>query len=82
MGTQFSNGDYIRINCDKSINYIFSKADNIFDWNGHTLPEKLCFYRNLTIWFSSIFHEELCFIHNETKKDIEFLENHNIYYSL
>lgn len=43
------------------------------DWRFPDLPEDLIFYQNNNIWLETITHENIIFIHNESKDDIAFL---------
>lgn len=50
-------------------------SNGFFSWISFDLLEDLCFYKEKrTLWFESIAHEEMCFIHNETDKDYEILK--------
>lgn len=77
-GSCFDNADILYIKASDEFSAFLKRADNMFEWNGNTLPEELCFYRNKKIWLTYISHEELLFIYNETTADIEFLKKNNI----
>lgn len=79
-GTSFQNADIIYCECNRQTNAILQTANSIFDWNGETLPEELCFYLNGNKWFVCICHEKYLFVYNETKEDITFMKNHKIVY--
>ena len=77
-GTCFENADILYLKLDTPVISFLKQTNRIFDWNGNKLPEELCFYRDNKIWFTCISHENLLFIHNETKVDLEFLESNKI----
>ena len=79
-GTEFQDSDFIRIENVKELKSLFFKGTTLEDWNGETLPQELCFYRNDQIWFWYVSHEKLAFLRNETSADIDFLEKNKIEY--
>lgn len=79
-GSTFENSDITYFKCNKSTSNILQTAYSPFDWDGKSLPEELCFYRNGKKWFVCISHEKLLFMYNETKDDIDFLEKEKIKY--
>lgn len=79
-GTEFSDCDYISVFCCKEIKAILMQLGSIYCCNGKEFPEELCFYRENKKWFVFISHEKLLFLHNETKEDIQFLNDEKIKY--
>ena len=54
---------------------------NLFEnWVFPNLPEDIIIYKNHNIWLETISHENIIWIHNESKEDIEFLKAKNISY--
>ena len=54
---------------------------NMFEnWCFPKLPEDIIIYKNHNIWLETISHENIIWIHNESKDDIEFLKKKNIIY--
>lgn len=54
---------------------------NPFDnWTFPDLPEDIIIYKNRSIWLETISHENIIWIHNESKEDINFLKSKNISY--
>lgn len=54
---------------------------NMFEnWTFPKLPEDIIIYKNHSIWLETISHENIIWIYNESKKDIEFLKAKNISY--
>lgn len=52
---------------------------NMFEnWTFPNLPEDIIIYKNHRIWLETISHENIIWIHNESKDDIEFLKRNNI----
>lgn len=65
----------------KSLNVIRSLPNMLLPLeNG--LPEDICFYRNDAVWLTTISHEEIAYIHSETKNDISFLKKLQILYHI
>lgn len=79
-GTDISGGSIIYFKCDNIIKNLLFSASNIYDWNGDSLPEELCFYRNKKLWFKSITHEKLSFIVSANDNDKQFLKENNFEY--
>lgn len=79
-GTSFQNSDMIFYECNKHTMAILQTANTVLGWDGKTLPEELCFYRNGQKWFTCVCHEKYLFIYNETKDDIAFFKNEGIEY--
>ena len=57
---------------------LFISKYHLFDFLFPDLPEDLCFYKNGVCRFSSISHEEIFVVQNETKSDLDFLKAHGI----
>lgn len=62
-----------------SINGIFSLGNFLLS-EDNGLPEDICFYKNNTIWISTVSHENLAFLYSTSKKDLDFFEKNNIRY--
>lgn len=80
--TEFSNCDYIKVKNCQSLKFLFFKVHNIDEWNGIIFPEELCFYREDKVWFTYISHENILFVYNETRNDIDFFEQKKIKYHI
>jgi hypothetical protein len=79
-GTSFKHSNIIYFECNKHTEAILQTANSVLDWDGKTLPEEICFYRNGEKWFVCVCHERYLFIYNETKDDIIFLKKEGIEY--
>lgn len=80
-GTDFEHSALIYFTCNNDTRgVLLSMADMIYDWNGQSLPEELCFYRNGKVWFTCVCHERYLFIYSETEDDIAFLKKEKIEY--
>ncbi|MBQ8827796.1 MAG: hypothetical protein IJZ90_01475 [Clostridia bacterium] len=77
-GTDFRNSDIAYFECNKHTGGILQAANSIYDWNGGSFPEELCFYRNGKIWMACTYHERCIIINNETQEDLEFFKKAGI----
>lgn len=77
-GTFFENSDIVYFKCNKQSGSILFMADNIFDWNGDSIPEELCFYQKNSSWFISICHEKIAVVLDATEDDKMFFKSKGI----
>ena len=64
----------------KGFKQILLENGCFWNWQYPDMPEDLCFFLGKKCWMLTISHEEVCFIYEETKEDIEMLEKNNILY--
>lgn len=68
-------------NCNKHSIKVLLDMKSILDIDS-IYPEDICFYRDSTVWLSTVTHENLSFMYQATDDDIIFLKNNNIRFSI
>ncbi|MBR5544573.1 MAG: hypothetical protein IKU66_03785 [Clostridia bacterium] len=58
----------------------FLSVNSFENWTFPKLPEDIIIYKNHSIWLETISHENIIWIHDESKEDIDFLKAKNISY--
>ena len=77
-GSCFENAEILFFKLKPSVTSFLKRANNIYDWDGMSFPEELCFYRKNKVWFTCIYHERILHVHNETHDDLEFFKKNKI----
>ena len=61
--------------CDETKKLLLQDFDNIYCWAFPDTLEDLCFYRNDEFWFSSISHEQECYIKPKDEIEEEYIKS-------
>lgn len=80
-GTLLDDSDICYVKVNEAIRFFLLQSSDWRDWNGESLPEDLCFYRNGALWLSYISHEGMLRICHETADDLLFLKNNHIVFN-
>ncbi|MBQ7161274.1 MAG: hypothetical protein IJR90_06175 [Clostridia bacterium] len=75
--SMFTDAEIVTFRTGMELKKVIYLADSISDWNGGTLPEDICFFRDGKLWLCYISHERLLTVDNETKEDVVLLEGLN-----
>lgn len=68
-------------NCCRGSRNELLQMPNIFLPEENVEPEDICFYRNKKLLFATISHEEIAFMVEPSKEDLEFLAQNSIWIS-